>query len=184
MTESEARRIFHDKLAICDVLGLDVRQACTEAGIPGAMLDRIMEDHAVKTAATTRCISDPSVLPLGRPPAAGGAARNGAGVEPGFLCLGQQLTGLPMIVWVFGKGTSRGAPYLRVQADCSAEPRTDGSSRVSIEEVPRLLEGPSMAEQDFAAVAAFIRGNRAALVSHWNGNESPVRLMRKIVRIR
>jgi hypothetical protein len=184
VTEREARRIFHDKLPICDVLGLDVRGACIQAGVPAPLVDRILQDHAAKTAATRRCISDPSVMPVGSPSAAVGAVGRGAGNDPVFHCLGQKLTGLPMIVWVFRTGASEGPPYLRVQADHSTAPRTDGSCRVSVHEVPRQLDGLPMAEPDFTAVTAFIRANRAVLTSHWNGAESSIRLMRKIVPVR
>lgn len=203
MTESEAREIFHDKLALCDVLGLDVRQACIDAGVPAVMLDRIIRDHDVKTAATTRIITDPTVLPLSAA-GAGQAGPRQAGPdtdEPGFLCLGQKLTGLPMIVWVLqggtvgstvgstggstggasaGMGTQR-LPYLRAQADHSQAPRTDCSVRVSLAEPPRQLDGPPMAPSDFGSIAEFIRANRDALVAHWNRSDGRVGLLRKIV---
>ncbi len=195
MTESEAREIFHDKLALCDVLGLDVRQACLDAGVPAPMLDRIIRDHQVTTAATTRIIADPTVLPVG---AAGPGHANADASEPGFLCLGQKLTGLPMIIWVLQGKADRSAgaaaggtasagvgeeprPYLRAQADHSLAPRTEGSARVSLAEPPRQIDGPPLAPADFALIAEFIRANRGALVAHWFREDGRVGLLKKIV---
>jgi hypothetical protein len=43
MSESEARHIFTLKYALCKVFGKDVRAECLKAGVPPAMLDKIME---------------------------------------------------------------------------------------------------------------------------------------------
>jgi len=179
MTEADARRVFHDMLALCDVLGRDVREACIEAGVPAAMLDRIMRDHAAATAATTRCIMDPAVMPVTGP-----APRRGRGQQPGFLCLGQKLTGLPMIVWVMQSTAANGSPYLRVQCDHSPAPRADGSARVSLEVPAAQIDGPPMAPADFLPLAAFIRTNRGALLEHWNRGASTMRLLRRLVPLR
>jgi hypothetical protein len=183
MTQTEAREIFQDKLALCDVLGLDIRQACIEAGVPGPMLERIIRDHAAKTAATNRCIADPAVLPVCSPVSP-------EGNEPGFLCLGQKLTGLPMIVWVLQRRpngwTARGAPgspYLRVQADHDAAPRTDGSARVSLKDPPEQVDGPPIPTRDFGALCAFICANRGALAAYWNRADTRIQLLKRIVPV-
>lgn len=43
MSESEARHIFSLKYALCKVFGKDLRAECLKAGVPAAMLDKIMQ---------------------------------------------------------------------------------------------------------------------------------------------
>jgi hypothetical protein len=42
VSEDEAKRIFDHKLAICKVLGGDVKAQCAAAGVPNALIDKFL----------------------------------------------------------------------------------------------------------------------------------------------
>ena len=63
MTEGEAKRIFEEKLPLCEALGLDVRAKCLEAGVPPAMIEKLLAAHKAMRVAMSRLVRDPSVLP-------------------------------------------------------------------------------------------------------------------------
>ncbi len=50
LSEEDARRIFDHKVAICKVLGGDVRQKCLDAGVPARMLEKFLADDQELTA--------------------------------------------------------------------------------------------------------------------------------------
>ncbi len=171
MTESEAKRIFDEKLPLCDVLGLDVRAACIEAGVPADMVDALLRADKAMTSAIDVVITDPKQLPQ-EPP-----------FESGFACLSQKRTGLPMLVWSLVKSDLRQTPHVLVQVNHSATPQIKSTVRVSIEETPRLILGEGLENDDFTTVKAFIARNRAALLGHWNGVGSAAELIAGIERV-
>jgi hypothetical protein len=127
----------------------------------------------------THLIVDPSALPTGggdltEPP------RGDLGL--GFLCLNQNVTGLPMIVWTMEKGDSVKAPYIRVQTNHSAAPRVTSAVDLSVEEKPKLAAGAGISDSDFAAAAGFISRNLQLLLDYWNGVVSSIGLLKGISR--
>jgi hypothetical protein len=166
VTETEAKKIFDLKLPLCATLGLDVRRACLDAGVPVEMVDRFVATDRALTSAMQTCTADPTVLPR-----AGTGSREAAGA--GFSCLSQKSTGLPMIIWVMASGAPGAVPYIRVQTDHSAAPRVTESVCLSIGENPGCIAGSGLAVDDMAAAVAFIRRNRKALLDQWNGRGDP-----------
>ena len=182
MTEAEARKIFDLKISLCDVLGLDVKTACIDAGVPADMVDKFVRADKALTAATARLIRDPSVLALEQPV----VTRKGNG-RPGerdreFTCLSQKSTGLAMIIWIMAKGISQKIPHIRVQANHSNFPQITSSVCVSIEEQPRLAAGSGIADGDLKDAIEFVRQNRVGLLAHWRGTTDSFMLVKKIAR--
>jgi hypothetical protein len=168
VTEPEARKIFNQKTSLCDVLGLDLRAECLEAGIPSELFDRLLKVDRKLGRAMTACIGKPSLLPLGS-----AAARTplveSASVSLGFTCLGQACTGLPMIAWAMVKCDSRNVPYIRIQADHSAAPRITEACDFTVDAHARLLSGTFLSDRDLAEVRGFIRRNLGLLRGYWTG---------------
>jgi hypothetical protein len=163
MTEFEARKIFDLKLSLCATMGLDVRAACVDAGVPLEMVDKFIAADRTLTNAMRVFTSDPAFL----------ASAGSTGRGTGFSCLSQKHTGLPMIIWVMARSASTATPYIRVQTDHSAIPQVQGSVRLSIGENPSLIDGAGLAADDMRIAAAFIRRNRDALLDQWNGVGDP-----------
>jgi hypothetical protein len=179
MTEAEARRIFDQKLPLCEVLGLDVRATCIAAGVPADLVDKFLAKERTLNAAMGRVIRDPSVLP------AGGGSGTGVGtgvVNVGFVCLKEDCTGLPMIIWVMERGDAKRKPYLRVQADHSPVPRITHAVDISIDRKPRVTSGQGLSPADEELVSGFIRQNLRALRDYWTGAVNSEGLVRRICR--
>jgi hypothetical protein len=181
MTEAEARKIFDAKLALCDVLGLDLKAECADAGVPVEMIEKFLNADKGLANAMTHLIVNPSALPLG-----GSDLGDPQPTDPGFgfLCLSQKMTGLPMMVWTMEKGDSAKAPYIRVQTNHSAAPQVRSAVDVSVEEGPKLVAGTGITDPDFAAAAEFISRNMRLLLDYWNGVATSSGLLKGISRSR
>jgi hypothetical protein len=181
MTETEAKEIFDKKLALCDVLGLDLRDECLRAGVPSEMIDKFLAADQKLASAMTHVITNPSALPSGNAdqpePRSGNAGF-------GFLCLNQKVTGLPMIVWTMEKGDSAKPPYIRVQTNHSVDPMIRSAADLSIEEKPLLVAGAGISDVDLAAATGFIIRNLQPLLDYWNGAVSSIGLLKRISRSR
>jgi len=182
MTEAEARKIFDMKNSLCDVLGLDVKTACIDAGVPADMVDKFIRADKALTAATARFIRDPSVLASGEPV----VTQKGTGrlEERGreFTCLSQKSTGLAMIIWIMAKGISQKIPHIRVQTNHSNFPQITSSVCVSIEEQPRLAAGSGIADGDLKDAIEFVRRNHSGLLNHWRGATDSFVLVKRMTR--
>ena len=44
LSEEVAKRVFDNKVAICKVLGGDVRRQCLEAGVPATLIEKFLAD--------------------------------------------------------------------------------------------------------------------------------------------
>jgi hypothetical protein len=181
MTEAEAKKIFDAKLPLCDVLGLDLRAECLNAGVPGEMIDKFLKADSDLATAMTRVITNPSALPSG---AVDHSDSPTGETGFGFLCLNQKITGLPMIVWTMEKGDSVKPPYIRIQANHSTSPLVRSAVDLSIEKKPILLAGATLPDTDFAAAAEFIARNLQPLLDYWNGTISSLGLLKRISRSR
>jgi hypothetical protein len=172
MTEIEAKRIFDEKLPICDVLGLDVKTACIEAGVPAEMVDRFLRTDMAITSALDACITDPTQLPLKTSDDHGGR----------FACLSQKSTGLPMLIWSLVTSDRQQTPHVLVQTNHSVSPKIRSTVRVSIEEAPRLILGTGISDADLAAAGDFISRNRTVLLGYWEGGVDSAGLTAGITR--
>jgi hypothetical protein len=183
VTEAEARKIFDEKLPLCDVLGLDVRATCIGAGVPPELVDKFLNDEAALRSAMNQVIRDPAVLPT-RGPAVGEAGPPGASSrdpgDAGFLCLSPSLTGLPMNVWAMVAADSRRTPYLRVQANHSRVPQIQQAADLAIRVDPQMLSGARLSEQDAAVASGFVLRNRDALLDYWYGRAGSASFMKRI----
>ena len=175
MTEGEAKRIFEEKLPLCEALGLDVRAKCLEAGVPPAMIEKLLAAHKAMRVAMSRLVRDPSVLPT--------SGNQKAVAEVGFLCLNQACTGLPMIVWAMARVDSRRSPYLRVQSNHAAEPQISSAVDLSVEEAPRVVQGTGLSTEDFRHTSTFIKGNLEVLRGYWDGSLGSYSFLKRIRRV-
>jgi hypothetical protein len=169
MTESEARKVFEQKLSLCDVLGLDLKGECLAAGVPADMFDRLVQADRRLARAMTACISDPSLMPSRRATRAAIAGGEAQEMSVGFTCLGQSCTGLPMIVWAMVRRDSRKVPYVRVQSNHDLVPEIRTAIDLTLDHRPKLLPGSAMSEPDLASTREFVRRNRRVLLDYWTG---------------
>jgi len=50
LSEEDAKRVFDHKVAICKVLGGDVRQKCLDAGVPAQLIEKFLAADQALTA--------------------------------------------------------------------------------------------------------------------------------------
>ncbi len=88
-------------------------------------------------------------------------------------------TGLPMTLWVSPRGRAR--HDARVKVCMTHGDRMDASNTavVAIRPAPRLLTG-ALPPRDFALVAKWIDGNKAALIGYWDGTLSTVEFVKRM----
>ena len=88
-------------------------------------------------------------------------------------------TGLPMVVWVSERGSTR--HDARIKVSQAHGPRIDPSDTVTvaIRPSPHLIAG-TLSAADLRAVAAWITLNEAALIDYWNSQISTVELIQRL----
>jgi hypothetical protein len=88
-------------------------------------------------------------------------------------------TGLPMVVWVSERGSTR--HDARIKVSQAHGPRIDPSNTatVAIRPSPHLIAG-TLSAADLRAVAAWITLNEAALIDYWNSQISTVELIQRL----
>ncbi len=88
-------------------------------------------------------------------------------------------TGLPMTLWVSPRGRAR--HDARVKVCMTHGDRMDASNTavVAIRPAPRLLTG-ALPPRDFALVAKWIDGNKAALIGYRDGTLSTVEFVKRM----
>ena len=187
MTEPEARKIFAQKLALCDVLGLDLKGECLAAGVPVDVFDRLVRADRGLARAMSACITDPTLMPLKSAAAVGTTSLATVGPEPqemgpGFTCLGQACTGLPMIVWAMVRRDSRKVPYVRVQSNHRLIPEIRTAIDLTLDHRPKVLSGIEMSETDLVSTRKFISRNRKVLLDYWKGTVDSRRLIDTLSR--
>ena len=88
-----------------------------------------------------------------------------------FAILVQEITGLPIVIWISSNMGSRG-PRIKAQNSYSKKVVSDGLFVVTIEDEPRVVGDPSVVKKkDVELVREFVRINKGVLLDYWNERE-------------
>ena len=88
-------------------------------------------------------------------------------------------TGLPMTLWVSPRGRARHDARIKVCMTHGDRMDASNTAVVAIRPAPRLLTG-ALPPRDFALVAKWIDGNKAALIGYWDGTLSTVEFVKRM----
>lgn len=91
-------------------------------------------------------------------------------------------SGLPMTVWVSPRGNARHDARLKVCLIHGNRMVPDNTASVSIRPEPRLVAG-YLPPDDLQLVSQWILINRAALLSHWDGDIDSTELGARLVSL-
>jgi hypothetical protein len=94
----------------------------------------------------------------------------------------QETSGLPMIIWVSDKQTSKFRCKIKVQTNHNKKPNPEKVAFVTVENDP-IIVGDGLSSKDYALVKKFILMNKKLLLKHWDYEISTKEMLNSLVKL-
>lgn len=95
----------------------------------------------------------------------------------------QKNTGLPMVIWVSEKGTSKHGPRVKVSRTHNSKVNIADTVSVSVSDNPQIAAGAGLDSSDFLLVRKYIILNKKVILDYWNGETDTYELLERLRKI-